>query len=89
MVGPFSAVAFALDIGTIGPVPVKTKFGWHIIKVVDKLRQPPADLAESRARIEDLLTREFITAHMAELRANAEIQTFNLDGTPTGGAAKK
>lgn len=89
MVGPFSAVAFALDIGAVGPVPVKTKFGWHIIKVVDKRRAPPADLAETRARIEDLLTREFITAHMAELRANAEIQTFNLDGTPTGGAAKK
>jgi peptidyl-prolyl cis-trans isomerase C len=66
---------------------VKTQFGWHVIKVVDKRRQPAANFEESRTRIEDLLTREFITAHMAELRAGAEIETFNLDGSPTGGAA--
>ena len=87
MAEPFSAAAFSLDIGAIGPDPVKTEFGWHVIKVIDKRRQPPADLEESRARIQDLLTREFVTAHMSELRANAEIKTFNLDGTPTGGAA--
>jgi len=89
MVGPFAAAAFALEIGAVGPDPVKTQFGWHVIKVVDKRRKPPANLAESRARIEELLTREFITAHMAELRANAEIQTFNLDGSPAGGTAAK
>ena len=87
MAEPFSAAAFSLDIGAIGPDPVKTEFGWHVIKVIDKRRQPPDDLEESRARIQDLLTREFVTAHMSELRANAEIKTFNLDGTPTGGAA--
>ena len=85
MVEPFATAAFALEIGAIGPDPVKTQFGWHVIKVVDKRRKPPANLEESRARIQDLLTREFITAHMAELRADAEIETFNLDGTPTGG----
>jgi peptidyl-prolyl cis-trans isomerase C len=89
MAEPFSAAAFSLEIGAIGPDPVKTQFGWHVIKVVDKRRKPPADLEETSAQIEDLLTREFITAHMAELRADAEIQTYNLDGTPTGGAATK
>jgi len=89
MAEPFAAAAFALEIGTIGPDPIQTQFGWHVIKVVDKRRKPPADLAESRARIQDLLTREFITAHMAELRANAEIEIFNLDGSPTGGTATK
>ena len=87
MVEPFATAAFSLETGTIGPDPVKTQFGWHVIKVVDKRRQPPAGFEESRARIQDLLTREFITAHMAELRAGAEIETFNLDGSPSGGAA--
>ncbi|MFT5180994.1 MAG: peptidyl-prolyl cis-trans isomerase C [Alphaproteobacteria bacterium] len=89
MVEPFATAAFALEIGAIGPDPVKSQFGWHVIKTVDKRRQPPADLEESRARIQELLTREFITAHMSELRANAEIETFNIDGTPVGGAAAK
>jgi peptidyl-prolyl cis-trans isomerase C len=87
MVEPFATAAFSLEIGAVGPDPVKTQFGWHVIKVVDKRRQPAANFEESRTRIEDLLTREFITAHMAELRAGAEIETFNLDGSPTGGAA--
>lgn len=85
MVEPFATAAFALEIGEVGPDPVKTQFGWHVIKTVDKRRQPPADLAESRAQIEESLTREFITAHMAELRAGAEVETFNIDGTPSGG----
>ncbi len=89
MVEPFAAAAFALDIDSVGPDPVQTQFGWHVIMVVDKRRQPPAGFEESRARIQDLLTREFITAHMAELRANAEIETFNLDGSPSGGAANQ
>jgi len=87
MVEPFAAAAFSLEIGAIGPDPVETQFGWHVIKVVDKRRQPPADFAESRSRIQDLLTREFITAHMAELRTGAEIEVFNLDGSQSGGAA--
>ncbi len=87
MVEPFASAAFSLEIGAVGPDPVQTQFGWHVIKVIDKRQAPPANLEESRAEIQDLLTREFITAHMAELRAGAEIETFNLDGTPTGGGA--
>ena len=85
MVEPFASAAFALDVGQVSPDPVNTQFGWHVIMVVDKRQQPAPGLEESRAQIEDLLTREFITAHMAELRANAEVETFNLDGSPTGG----
>jgi len=88
MVEPFAKAAFALDVGAISPDPVHTQFGWHVIKVVDKRRQPAPGLEEARARIEDLLTREFITAHMAELRANAEIELVEQGGTPSGGAAK-
>lgn len=89
MVEPFAAAAFALDIGAVAPGPVKTQFGWHVIKVIDKRRKAAADLEESRAQIEDLLTREFVTAHMAELRGKAEIETFDLDGSPAGGDAPK
>ena len=35
MAGPFEKAAFSLPIGEISQ-PVETRFGWHLIKVVDK-----------------------------------------------------
>ncbi len=35
MIEPFSETAFSMDVGEIS-MPVKTRFGWHIIKVVAK-----------------------------------------------------
>ena len=89
MVGPFSDAAFALEPGTVGPDPVKTEFGWHVIKVVDKRRQPPPTFEESRAGIEEQLTRDIIAAHMTKLRADAKIEMFNIDGSPIEDAPKK
>ena len=89
MVGPFSDAAFALEPGTVGPDPVKTEFGWHVIKVVDKRRQPPPTFEESRASIEEQLTRDIIAAHMTKLRADAKIEMFNIDGSPIEDAPKK
>jgi len=89
MVEPFSDAAFALEPGTVGPDPVKTEFGWHVIKVVDKRRQPPPSFEESRAGIEEQLTRDIIAAHMTKLRADAKIEMFNIDGSPIEDAPKK
>ncbi|MEK9707316.1 MAG: peptidylprolyl isomerase [Alphaproteobacteria bacterium] len=89
MVEPFSDAAFALEPGTVGPDPVKTEFGWHVIKVVDKRRQPPPSFEESRAGIEEQLTRDIIAAHMTKLRADAKIEMFNFDGSPIEDAPKK
>ncbi|MBT4907806.1 MAG: peptidylprolyl isomerase [Rhodospirillaceae bacterium] len=89
MVGPFSSAAFAIEPGSIGPDPVQTDFGWHVIKVLDKRRQPAPTFEESLPTLEQQLTRELIATHMAELRSNAEITMFNLDGSPVEVAPKQ
>jgi len=85
MVQPFASAAFAIEPGSVGPDPVQTDFGWHVIKVLDKRRQPAPSFEESLPTLEQQLTRELIATHMAELRADAEIQIFNLDGSPVEG----
>lgn len=86
MIQPFSNAAFAIEPGAVGPDPVQTEYGWHVIQVLDKRRQPAPSFEESRSTLEEQLTRELISTHMAELRDKAEIQMFNLDGSPVEGA---
>jgi peptidyl-prolyl cis-trans isomerase C len=85
MLGPFSSAAFVIEPGSIGPDPVQTDFGWHVIKVLDKRRQPVASFENSLPTLEQQLTRELIATHMTQLRAKAEIEIFNLDGSPVEG----
>ena len=51
MVPEFSEIAFKLDKGQISE-PVKTQFGWHVIKVEDKRAKPPPKFEEVKAQIE-------------------------------------
>lgn len=89
MVKPFADAAFAIEPGNVGPDPVQSDFGWHVIQVVDKRRQPAPSFEESLPQLEQQLTRELIATHMAELRAGAEIEMFNLDGSPVEGPPKQ
>ena len=41
MVQPFEDAAFALEVGKYTKTPVQTQFGWHVIKLEEKRKQPP------------------------------------------------
>ena len=51
MVAPFSDAAFSMDVGGIS-MPVKTRFGWHIIKVVAKFEPSTKSFKEVKDEIE-------------------------------------
>jgi peptidyl-prolyl cis-trans isomerase D len=74
MVPEFEQVAFSLESGQISD-PVKTSFGYHIIKVVDKKPGTTRPLAEVRQQISDQLTTERAQAQAADTaqRLSSEI----------------
>ncbi len=62
--------SFAMQPGQISDL-VKTQFGYHIIKLVDKKNATTRTLAEVRQQITDQLAYERAQAQAADLRASA------------------
>lgn len=82
MVEPFANAAFAMAKGEVSKEPVKTQFGYHIIKVEDKRAQPAPTLDEVKPQLEQTLSKDIVTALVDELRAGAKVETFQMDGSP-------
>ncbi len=82
MVPAFAAAAFALQPGQYTKTPVKTEFGWHVILVEDRRVKPPPTFEEAREEVSRALARDIVTAKVKELRAEAKIEAFGLDGKP-------
>jgi peptidyl-prolyl cis-trans isomerase C len=82
MVPEFAQAAFALKPGEFTQTPVKTQFGWHVIKVEDRRQAKPPTYEEIAPQIARQMTQEIADARIKELAATAKIEVFNADGTP-------
>jgi peptidyl-prolyl cis-trans isomerase C len=82
MVPEFSKAAFAMQVGETSKEPVKTDFGWHVIKVEDRRQKAAPTLEEARAQIQETLSGELMNSYIESLHKGATVQKFNPDGTP-------
>ncbi len=83
MLPAFSEVAFRLKTGDMTSRPVKTQFGWHIIKVEERRRAGMASFKASREEIRNQLADALTKATIARLRAKADIRM------PQGGGIQR
>lgn len=85
MVPEFSEAAFKLNDGETSAAPVKSQFGWHVIRVESRRNNSP-DFEEMKETLSAELQQEAVSELIAKLREGAKIERFNLDGTPAPAA---
>ena len=77
MVPEFDQTAFAMQPGTISEV-VKTQYGYHVIKLVDKKTATTRPLADVRQQLTDQLAYQRAQAQAADLAQSLEKQITKL-----------
>jgi peptidyl-prolyl cis-trans isomerase C len=76
MVPEFADVAFKMYPGQLSN-PVKTQFGWHVIKLEDKRTKQPPEFERVKDQIEAYLARKAQTDFIAKLRQNAKVERLD------------
>ena len=82
MVKEFDAVVFKLKKGQVSAKPVKTQFGWHVIKVEEIRQKKPPTFKEARPRLANRMIREVVLAELKKLRKGSKVVRYNADGSP-------
>ena len=83
MVPEFAEVAFKMYAGQLSN-PVKTQFGWHIIKLEDKRTRQAPEFDKVKDQIETYMMRKAQTDFVSRLRQSAKIERLD----STAGQAK-
>ena len=77
MVPEFDKVAFSLPEGGISE-PVRTRFGWHVIKVEERRAVPVKSFEEMKDQLQEKLSREqlekYTDQYVKELRQQATVE---------------
>lgn len=91
MVPEFAEAAFALEPGTYTKEPVKTQFGWHIIKAEERRKRPEPEFEAIKPQLEAQLRQQVLTDLVSGWQKEAQIKKYDINGEEVkeGGSSKK
>lgn len=78
MVKAFSDAAFQLKVGEISP-PVKTDYGWHVIRMDDRKMGAAQPYDQVKGAIRNVLVRDKVQALLASLQGTAKVEILDED----------
>jgi peptidyl-prolyl cis-trans isomerase C len=87
MLPEFSDAAFALKKGAYTQTPVHTKYGWHVIQVLDTRMSSPPTYEAVHDQLGQALLRQDAMALAAKARESVKIVQYGPDGKPLKPAA--
>lgn len=81
MVPEFWAGASTLKAGETSKAPVRSQFGWHVIRVEER-RTATESFEEVREKLAGDLSQELMTGYVEGLVKAAKVERFGIDGKP-------
>ncbi len=76
MVPEFADAAFKLEKGQLSD-PVKSPFGWHVIRVEEKRTRPVPDFETVKPQLESFVARKAQSEYLAKLREGAKLERLD------------
>ncbi|MDQ0456511.1 peptidylprolyl isomerase [Rhizobium paknamense] len=77
MVPEFEEAAFALKPGTYTKTPVKTQFGYHVIKVEDLRDAPPPSFDDVQQQVRQLVMRDKYLALLEKAKSSEKVDILD------------
>ena len=74
MVPEFEAAAFAMNKGDVSKTPIKTQFGFHVIKVEDKRDTPPPEFDKVKDQVRQIIMRDKYLELLKASKSEAKIE---------------
>lgn len=79
MVPEFEKAAFEMKKGDVSKTPIKTQFGFHVIKVEDKRNAPPPEFDQVKDQVKQIVLRDKYMEVLKATKAAAKIEVDDPD----------
>ncbi len=89
MLPEFSTAAFAMNKGDVSPTPVHTRYGWHVIQVLDTRSATPPAFDTVKDQIRQKLIQQNVRAAVERALVGVKVVRFKPDGTKVTAADQK